>query len=222
MLRRWMRIGMAVLGVLVIAPVAWYLLSPLVINRTVDEALPVAQAAVVASATANTPTATTIATAVPSPTRPAATSAAVPGAVTPTAAAEPPTATTAPTALPPTPTAAPPVEPVVLKQGQFHPVEHEGAGSATIYRLADGQHVLRLQDFSVLNGPDLHVWLSSAADASDARTILESQYVELGPLKGNQGNQNYTLPADLDLELYRSVTIWCRQFSVNFATAPLE
>ena len=214
MLRRWLLIGMAALGMLVVAQVAWYLLSPLWIDRTVDEALPGVAVAVEQSA-APRPLATAL------PTRPAATSATLPNAPTATPAPEPPTATAAPTAILPAPTAVP-AEPIVLKQGQFHPVEHEGAGSATLYQLADGQRVLRLQDFSVLNGPDLHVWLSSAADASDTRTILESRYVELGPLKGNQGNQNYALPDDLDLELYRSVTIWCRQFSVNFATAPLE
>lgn len=219
MLRRWLLIGIAALGVLVVAPVAWYLLSPLWIDRTVDEALPgVRVAAEQSAAPGPVATATPAATAMLTP--PTATSAALPAVPSATSAPEPPTATAAPTSVP-APT-APPAEPIVLKQGQFHPVEHEGAGSATFYQLADGQRVLRLQDFSVLNGPDLHVWLSSAADASDARTILESRYVELGPLKGNQGNQNYTLPDDLDLSLYRSVTIWCRQFSVNFATAPLE
>lgn len=221
MLRRWLLIGMAALAALVVAPVAWYLLSPLFINRTVDEDLPVVEATAVQSA-APSPLMATMPTAMPAPTRPAATSAAVPETATPTSAPEPPATTAAPTAIPPTATSVPPAEPVALKQGQFHPVEHEGAGSATIYQLSDGQRVLRLQDFSVLNGPDLYVWLSSAADANDARTILEGQYVELGRLKGNQGNQNYVLPADLDLDAYRSVTIWCRQFSVNFATAPLE
>jgi hypothetical protein len=82
--------------------------------------------------------------------------------------------------------------------------------------------VLRLENFATDNGPDLFVWLSSAPDANDAQAILNSQYVSLGRLKGNQGNQNYELPADLDLDNVHSVTIWCRQFSVNFTTAPLE
>jgi hypothetical protein len=45
--------------------------------------------------------------------------------------------------------------------------------------------------------------------------------VELGALKGNQGDQNYDVPESVDLGKYRAVTIWCRRFSVNFATAPL-
>jgi hypothetical protein len=101
-------------------------------------------------------------------------------------------------------------------------VTHEGQGTAAIYRLPNGKRVLRLSNFEVLNGPDLFVWLSSAPDANNARTILKSRYVSLGRLKGNQGNQNYELPADLDLSQFNSVTIWCRRFSVNFATAPLK
>jgi hypothetical protein len=40
-------------------------------------------------------------------------------------------------------------------------------------------------------------------------------------LKGNIGDQNYALPADVDIDRYRTVTIWCRRFSVNFGSAPL-
>ncbi|HEU4523806.1 MAG TPA: DM13 domain-containing protein, partial [Gemmatimonadales bacterium] len=59
------------------------------------------------------------------------------------------------------------------------------------------------------------------ADASDDETVTRAGFVELGKLKGTEGDQNYEIPADLDLETYRAVTIWCRRFSVNFATAPL-
>jgi hypothetical protein len=46
--------------------------------------------------------------------------------------------------------------------------------------------------------------------------------LNLGRLKGNQGNQNYELPADFDPSTYRSISVWCQRFSVNFATAPLR
>ena len=133
------------------------------------------------------------------------------------------TAVPEPTAEPtpiPAPTTIP--EPVVVLSGAFHPVEHEGTGSATIYRLADGRLILRFEQFEVLNGPDLYVWLSGAADANSAKEIIDGGYFEVGRLKGNQGNQNYELPADIDISKYRSVTVWCRQFSVNFATAALR
>jgi hypothetical protein len=52
--------------------------------------------------------------------------------------------------------------------------------------------------------------------------VTKAGFVELGKLKGNEGDQNYDVPEDLDLSKYRAVTIWCRRFSVNFATAPLN
>jgi Electron transfer DM13 len=108
-----------------------------------------------------------------------------------------------------------------LLSGRFHSVAHETRGTATIHRLADGHLVLRLAHFSTSNGPDVRVYLVAAADASDNAAVTQAGFVELGKLKGTDGDQNYTVPADLDLSAYRAVTIWCKRFSVNFATAPL-
>ena len=61
----------------------------------------------------------------------------------------------------------------------------------------------------------------AADDAFDADTVINAGFVDLGPLKGNQGDQTYELPPDFDPEVHRAVSIWCRQFSANFVTAPL-
>ena len=108
-----------------------------------------------------------------------------------------------------------------LFNGQFHSVAHETHGLATVQDLGNGRRVLRLTDFATSNGPDVRVYLVAAADASDNETVTKAGFVELGKLKGNEGDQNYDIPAGLDLEKYRAVTIWCRRFGVNFATAPL-
>ncbi|HEU5303528.1 MAG TPA: DM13 domain-containing protein [Gemmatimonadales bacterium] len=112
--------------------------------------------------------------------------------------------------------------PVALVTGQFHSVAHETRGTATIHRLAGGARVLRLTDFATSNGPDVRVYVVAAGDATDNETVTKAGFVELGKLKGNQGDQNYEVPGDLDLSKYRAVTIWCRRFRVNFATAPLN
>lgn len=109
-----------------------------------------------------------------------------------------------------------------LLSGQFHSNAHETRGTATIYRLADGSRVLRLTDFETSNGPDVRVYLVAADDVTENETVTRAGFVELGPMKGNIGDQNYDVPASVDLERYRSVTIWCRRFSVNFGTAPLS
>ncbi len=108
-----------------------------------------------------------------------------------------------------------------LLTGQFHDGAHAGKGTATIYRLADGKRVLRLTAFETSNGPDLQVHLVAAKDAADSEAVKKAGFVSLGALKGNIGDQNYDVPADVDLSKYMAVTIWCRRFGVNFTTAPL-
>jgi hypothetical protein len=117
--------------------------------------------------------------------------------------------------------AAPGAAPAALFAGSFHSVAHETKGTATVHRLPNGARVLRLTEFSTSNGPDVRVYLVAAGDASDDETVKKAGFVELGKLKGTIGDQNYDVPANLDLGKYRAVTIWCRRFGVNFATAPL-
>ena len=113
-----------------------------------------------------------------------------------------------------------PAPPATLVAGNFHSVAHETRGTATVLEL-DGRRVLRLTDFATSNGPDVRVYLVAAPDAADNETVTRAGFVELGKLKGNQGDQNYDVPATVDLGRYRAVTIWCARFGVNFATAPL-
>ena len=118
--------------------------------------------------------------------------------------------------------AASTVSETILASGSFHSVAHDGSGNASIYQLSDGTRILRFTNFKTSNGPDVHVYLVAAKDASDSETVKQAGFVEVGALKGNIGDQNYELPSDLDLNKYRAVTIWCKRFSVNFATAPLS
>ena len=113
-------------------------------------------------------------------------------------------------------------EPQSLATGQFHSVAHESRGVATLYRLPDNKQVLRLTQFQTSNDPELHLYLVAAGDASDSDTVKKAGFLDLGALKGNQGDQNYELPSNVDLTKYRAVTVWCRRFGVNFATAPLS
>jgi hypothetical protein len=80
--------------------------------------------------------------------------------------------------------------------------------------VAPGRYHLRLEDFSVRNGPDLYVYLSTAADdyADDA--------LEVGTLKATDGSFGYDLPAGTDPSRFRSAIIWCKRFSHLFAVAP--
>jgi hypothetical protein len=108
-----------------------------------------------------------------------------------------------------------------IASGEFHSGAHETKGMATVFQLAGGKKTLRLTNFATSNGPDVHVYLVAAQDAKDNDTVTKAEFLDLGTLKGNIGDQNYELPANADLAKYRAVTIWCNRFSVNFGTAPL-
>lgn len=113
-------------------------------------------------------------------------------------------------------------QPVAVLQGEFQDGDrfHQGSGQATIYRLADGSHVLRFEDFEVTNGPDLHVLLSTHPAPTNREEVMAG-YLDLGELKGNIGSQNYDIPAGTDLAQFNSVVIYCEPFHVVFSTATL-
>ena len=105
-------------------------------------------------------------------------------------------------------------------QGQAHPT----SGRATIYDSGGGKRSLRLTNFETSNGPDVHVVLVRADDESLKQDIVKGNLdnVELGSLKGNQGDQNYDLPTGADLQKYSAVAIYCERFHAVFGVARLE
>ncbi|HEX2026761.1 MAG TPA: DM13 domain-containing protein [Nitriliruptorales bacterium] len=109
----------------------------------------------------------------------------------------------------------------VLLHGDFRSLEHQTTGRALVVELADGRRVLRFEDLHTSNGPDLRVYLSEVR-ASDDWYAYGERSVDLGPLKGNLGSQNYEIPADVDVSRYRSAVIWCRRFTVGFGVSPLD
>ena len=111
-----------------------------------------------------------------------------------------------------------------LETGTFHGKVHSTSGRATIYQEANGKLVLRLTNFKTSNGPDVHVILIAVKDADDDANFLKSgvERVELGSLKGNEGDQNYDIPSGTDLSKFQTVSIYCERFNANFGAAPLE
>jgi hypothetical protein len=112
-------------------------------------------------------------------------------------------------------------EPVALAVGSFESRNrYTVTGTATTYELPDGSRILRLGDFESTNGPDLFVYLTVGDQADDDAT-LDADFVDLGVLRGNVGNQNYDIPAEVDLSRYDTVVIWCRRFTTSFGAADL-
>jgi hypothetical protein len=184
------------LGIGVLALLAWVVFGVfgahlLFVDDEVDEALP----------TFATPAAVAQAS--------TATDAASPADVTVTTDV----ASEAPASVP----ATTPIEPVVVTEvaGSFVSRNHDTSGRALVLGDGSGQRFLRFEEFATDNGPDLNVYLvdSSTGDVSD--------FVDLGNLKGNIGDQNYEIPVGTDLSRYDTVVIWCVRFSSNFGDAVL-
>lgn len=119
-------------------------------------------------------------------------------------------------------TTPPSGEPTVVQvaSGSFVDRSHPATGRAVV--LSDSsQTFLRFEDFETDNGPDLFVYLSRGVSADSPEEAFDDDFVNLGALKGNVGNQNYEVPAEVDIEEYSTVVIWCRQFSVAFGAAAL-
>lgn len=106
------------------------------------------------------------------------------------------------------PEGTPPPEVRLVATGTFVEEGHPAGGTANLY--TDGtQTVVRFEDdFWTDNGPDLKVIVH-----------VDGQQVEVAPLKGNEGSQNYELPADIDPESVDSVGVWCKRFDYVFTTA---
>jgi hypothetical protein len=118
-----------------------------------------------------------------------------------------------------------PVGPVIVLRGTFITHEHDTTGEARVVRHPDGRRQLELVNLDTSDGPDLRVWLSDQPvkeGTAGWRVFDDGAWVELGELKGNKGNQVYDIPAAADLETLRSVSIWCRRFSVSFGAAALS
>jgi hypothetical protein len=176
--------AVAAVALAVALPVGWYLGSPIFIRTSLVEPGPPVAASPVVSAA-------------------------------PSIAPAPSVVPSGSPAAPPTPSVAP-FTPTTLASGEFSGTDdfHFGSGTASIVEVEPGRYHLRLDDFSVRNGPDLFVYLSPDADgyADDA--------LELGKLKATDGSFGYDLPDGVDPARFRSALIWCKQFSHLFAVAP--
>ena len=104
-----------------------------------------------------------------------------------------------------------------VQTGKIFPVigtsGHPASGNVKLIETSDGL-VARYEDFSTINGPQLHVYL--------AKDLKAKEFIDLGPIKGTKGNINYTLPKDADISEYRYIMYWCVPFRVLFNYAELQ
>lgn len=116
-----------------------------------------------------------------------------------------------------------PPEPVITTvfAGNFIDRSHPTSGVADVLTDGSPQRFLRFENFETDNGPDLNVYLTTAS-ADAPGDDIGANFVDLGDLKGNIGDQNYEIPADVDLNQFSTVVIWCVRFGVAFGAADLS
>jgi hypothetical protein len=114
----------------------------------------------------------------------------------------------------------PAAAPVDVARGEFVSREHHTEGVVRVLRLANGRHVARLERLDTSNGPDLYVYLSTNR-AEGPERAFDDDFVSLGRLKGNIGDQNYDVPAGTDLDRFATLVIWCDRFDAVFGAADL-
>jgi hypothetical protein len=187
--RRW---PLILIVAAIVLPVAWYLGSPLFLNRHVNDAFPMSSRATVPAGMTHQQVEDQMAQA---------------AKVNRTMTEAMPSGVASPAAL---------------AHGAFTNGDsfHQGEGTATLYHVNQNL-VLRLDPFKVTNGPALHVYLSGHAAPRSRAELHGSGALDLGRLRGNQGAQNYPLPAGVDVGRYHSVVIYCQMFHVVFSTAEL-
>ena len=193
-------------GIVVLSGLAWLAFGFFGVHLLfVDDK--VAEAPPVFAATETRPSTTNGSAATPSPRAP----------TNPPVTSAPDTApsTSSPATTVPVSPAAP--QPIVTEYvGSFVGRAHPTSGNAFVLGDGTGQRFVRFEEFETDNGPDLNVYLVN----SSAGGINE--FVDLGDLKGNIGDQNYEIPVDANLDVYDTVLIWCVRFSSPFGEATLS
>jgi Electron transfer DM13 len=101
---------------------------------------------------------------------------------------------------------------MVLWQGNFQSSVHTTSGTAKIVT-ENNKRMLVFENFKTDPGPDLRVYLATAANFNDAK--------EIGTLKASSGSFSYEIDASVNLEQRNHVLIWCKRFSVLFGYTTL-
>jgi len=119
----------------------------------------------------------------------------------------------------------PPASSTLIASGALVSHEHKTSGTVELVQLPDGRYQVILRELSTSDGPDLRVWMTDqeVVPGKEGWEVFDDgKWVELGKLKGTHGLQVYDVPPGTDVSRYKSVTIWCKRFSVSFGAAPLS
>lgn len=106
--------------------------------------------------------------------------------------------------------------------GSFYNVDKTGMGKVTVYRQADGNYSVRLEDFFVSLNSDLELRLSTLDAPHNSQDVADAQSELVAVMDVTAGSLNYAVPAGVDPTRFRSVVVWCRPISSAYTAATLR
>ena len=110
----------------------------------------------------------------------------------------------------------------MVGEGQFHAVDGRASGSAALFHQANGTFTITFENFSIASLANTHVILVPNKDVLADTDIDKSAIVDLGPLKGTAGMQDFEVPASADAMTFHTVVLWDPEMAHAIAAAPLQ
>jgi hypothetical protein len=107
--------------------------------------------------------------------------------------------------------------------GSFHRVDADATGTVALQHLVDGSFALVFEEFTIVNAERTNVILVSNSDVTTDAEIDQTKIVDLGPLTGTTGMQDYRVPAEMTAGAmsYHTVVLWDTAMKHAIAAAPL-
>jgi Electron transfer DM13 len=109
-----------------------------------------------------------------------------------------------------------------VSSGTFHKVDGTAQGTVALFHNPDGTFTITFEDFSIDSAAGTHVVLVTNKDVTKDGDVDKTALVDLGPLKGTTGMQDFAVPASADAMTFHTVVLWDTGMAHAIAAAPLQ
>jgi len=111
----------------------------------------------------------------------------------------------------------------LVATGSLYRIDQVGTGTVNVYRLPDGSHAVRLDNFFVTANSDLELQFSPLDAPRSTRQVTDNpRSPSIASLDVTTGSLNFAVPAAVDPTQYRSFVIWCEVANSAYSAATLR
>ncbi len=96
---------------------------------------------------------------------------------------------------------------------------HPASGRAAVIKTTKGRRLLTVRNLKLRPAGAVRVYL---VPRKVRGSRIGKDFKNLGKLKGNRGNQKYTIPRSVDLRKYNTVIFWCVPFTQTLGRVNLR